>query len=863
MKSLTFLTFAFFALFHRVSCTVLEIENAVRTNIVYNAEIPVRYLSVHFKEHLYIFSVDYFVNEGASIVVSRSGDNGKTWLDDNDAIMSPDDHRCETYSAYVINNKLVLFFYSLHNYMVTSEDGLRWTKPEKISLPHFYGETLYISGTPADVFGDGKRYVYICSKKLPELPYDTKIKAKCILSDDEGKKWNRTKYIYIEGNGRDIYAEKAFFYQNSLYLVAVVDEKKELFFCSELNKTDVHCTPVKLEQMNSYTIEEVGVISNNLSFIVKNEESEVFFATAYDGINVMIQEKELPAGYGFTIVETKDYTSSVFIWQQWDVDVTIIKGFVARKAGCEIPNSENENRVYENAFLPDNTKEDSYSCKMSYLSSETSDDGLYKLFRVRVGKETQFSSNCFTYSFYTDREEKQKLDTMQANTLGTLKKNTRIIQMRNVENVDNLDNMKDIIFYFPVHFGNIFFNGMRTKCSSTDKKFHIYFKFDNLRHTLKVTSTVKRVNHTSIIHTDVKTVNKVKHEVTTNFTDSHNIPTLSDYSVHDNMVVNFSECPKPITTQNYYLPKGTYVIKENKCSVGYLITNFIPQQFSINYIQSAFGLVNTMSIQTTVGGEKYKYEGVDFTNTSPNYVPLKEEFKNAKKINVVVANFSSERTIGLICPVVDTTEHLDCFDEVFNENEKLVKIHSLFKKRKVFVIPKRKILNRDGDGVETLLYMDNLLIKEMRQDMSVVSFTCKCKIQQDVIHIRYIISPYYERSYIINKFVNGKTVLQAEHMYESIPSETKTLPMISNKAVEHSLKPLPLEPVASEPKPLLRRFSDKNENVYAVYTEVSDDLIHVKDDAISKNIHLDKQTIIKTAVVSPKTEEEAGEETRE
>lgn len=810
MNSLTLLFFAFFALFHQVSCK-LEIEDAVRTNIVYNAEIPVHYLSVDFKEHLYIFSVDYFVNEGFSVVVSRSGDNGKTWSDDNDAIISPTGHRCETYSVYVINNKLVLFFYSLNNYVVTSEDGLEWTKPEKIDLSNFYGEALYISGTSADIFGDGKKYVYICTKKLQEPYYDMKIKAKCIISDDEGKTWNRNKYIHVEAVGREVYAEKAFFFQNSLYLVASVDEKKELFVCSELNKTDIHCTHMDLEQMNPYTIEEVGVISNNLSFIVRNEQNEFFFAIAYDGIHLVIQEKQLPSGYGFIIVEAKDDTGSVFIWHNWEVDVIIIKGFVARKAGCEIVNSENENRMYYNAFLPDATKEDSYHCKMSYLNSETSDDGLYKLFYVRVNKETQFNDNCFAYSFYTKIEERKKRDILQLNMLRTIKNNTKIIQIRNITNVENVDNMKDIVFYFPVEFGKFFFNGLMTKCSSTDKKLNIYFKFDNLRHTLKVISTVKHVNDTSKILTHLKTVNNVKPEATINYMHSENNAPLSNYSIHDNMVVKFSECPIPVTTQNYDLPKGTYIIKENKCSVEYLITNYIPEQVSINYTQSIFGSINTMSIQTTVGGEKYKYEGVDFTNSSPNYVPLKEEFKDAKKINVVVANFSSERTIGLICPLVDTAENFDCFDEVFNEKEKLVTIQSLFKKQKVFVIPKRKILNTNENGVETLLYMDNLLIKEMRQHMSTVSFTCKCKVQQQIMHIHYIISPYYERSYIINKFLNGKTeLLQDEHVYETIQSETKTLPMISNTAEEHSLKPSPVETNVSGSKDSTQKIFRQN-----------------------------------------------------
>ncbi|SBT77516.1 6-cysteine protein, putative [Plasmodium ovale] len=722
-------------------------EKEVETNLTYSGE-QIVYARKPFRGKIYAF-ISAKKKCRINVHVSK---NGVNWEDKNDDINVEENNSNGTsiFSVITTADKIIVIFRCANSYyIVRIGDNLMWSIPEEIKFSDFPTEAVpaVYSGSLLFLNSEFEKFILICEKArkngesdegsdnvLYFAPFsEIQLLGRCKLSFDEGKIWkdgvtnlfgdesyNQVKEINLTENHGKLVAKVTY----------VANDEKEItsmvLLCNHLYKNDFFFDYFKLHIPNEYTLENYEIVNSYNLAILKGKNGgylhpsfvynlgETFEPVSmYEGKD---EEHVRLTGTDFQFVAWSNIVVYLF-YLEIDGKTKLVKiNTPVRKAGCEITQEEGKNKEYTSTYSFKNIQGQKI-CKISSSEIETTEDGLYKLFYVKVPNNVSLKKECFLFSFNKELDKKF---------------HTKIIKKRVSKKVSNEIEME---LFFPLYYTTFLYNHKRTYCQLSNN-YQIVVHFDYLRNVLDL-----------------------------NYTQEND--SIAIYS-GDNIVHAKRRHNK---NSNFAFPKGTYITSFLPFEIEYIVSNFISKNMNTT-ITLPHG--SPRKLEFISGGHKHFYYGVDLADASPNYAdkPYKvtlesttEEHdqltnvgKVSKKVDVIVSNFSGDsKIIGLTCPVSTNLEGFQCFDNVYIKRGILVKIEDLFGSNNIFVIPKRKLFTPGGEEVlESLLHLNSHNMEELRKEKSIFHFYCECYIHNELVKVNYYISAYYNESFVKEEITKGE-----------------------------------------------------------------------------------------------------------
>lgn len=723
-----FLSFLLFA----ITCYAdvpSSIAESVKTDLMLSHVSTIHFTEMSFKNKLFRFSVYPLRKDGRSIDISIGSSDGMRWTENREVIGHPGTEMIHVYSTFVINNELYLFFYAGKNYMTKTDDGIHWD----LLLETFKGDfsnTITTSGYPVDLYGNGKKYIFVCTRMVKDAHKHKTRKGECAFSSDKGKTW-MMKYVHLTDEYIHSYILKIFYHNGSLHALVTSDdgEKKYVFGCSESSNRYILCGTLELKYLKNYEIMNVSSTFGYLTMILKSGD-DYFRSVSYDGKRADDIE-QIPNGQFHEIITTDNYSG--LILYETGTDIFMIRNhyrFHDRKAGCQATENYGKNNLYTHRFYPTSKK---FSCYINYTECEDLDDGEFKTFYALIPASLSIDEDCFNYNYLGGVIEKS---------------NTQIIKIKQTLKGGRLGNFKEIQFYFPTSHANLFFNKNTTRCSTTNGKYVISFSFNNIKRTTRINSEFKTNDESYDLDTSYFSL----YDVTTH---PLNGPIESKHMLNAGDFINFSSRLRSDKPENFKLPNGSYLISSKGGVSKFMISNYIPRNVGMEYSQTYQGITKITKMDFADRGDIIPYIGYDFTNTSPNYVYMRDDIHWGPYKVVLLTDFYQPQILGLVCPN-NNLVRFTCFDEVIDQHSRIVKIDSLFGKNSVFLAPKIFMTSeKENYVIESRLYLNSQVVDEMIEKKAVVSFSCRCAVKENAVAVKYIIAPTYTEEYIHRKQANG------------------------------------------------------------------------------------------------------------
>lgn len=703
-----------------------------KTNLFMSRIADTHFLSVSFKNQLYRFSVYALRSDARYIDISIGSIDGTHWTEHREIIGHPGTETMHVNGTFVIDNELYLFFYAGKNYMTKTTDGLDWDLLLQTVRGDFSNPIL-TSGYPVDLYGNDQRYIFICTRMVQDAHKHKTRKGQCEFSSDKGKTWVM-KNIHLLEEYSDAYILKIFYHNGYLHALTSSDKHgKVLFMCHETSASYIECGTEEFKTLKEYEIENISNTFDYLTMVLKLEDS-YYRAVSFDGIRVDNIQK-ITNGERYDIVATTDYSSVLFLD---DTDATkVLKNdpLSERKVGCQYTENNKVNKLYSHRFFPTMKKN---SCTISYTECEDTEDGEFKTFYILLPFNQSLSEECFMYNYVS----------------GVMFQNTtsKIIKIKQTLKTGPSGKYKEIQFYLPKTHSDLFFNRNVTRCATVNGRFIITFIFNNLKKTTRITSDSNTTDGVIDMETKFESLyNQSSLSIEKHKYEEKNLLNAGDF-------IYFTSKSREDGPDNFRFPKGTYMIYSRGGVHKFILSNYIPSTFDMEYSQIYRGIKKSTKIGFGNRGIATRYAGFDLTNSSPNYesIPTESFHRNPSR-TVVLANFKKPQILGLVCPL-SRIQKFTCFDEVYNRNGNLVKIDTIFGRKSVFTAPKINILSENQMNVlESKLYLTQEIIDEMIKMNSVKMFTCKCGLRDTIVKVQFVIAPTFSERQI-SKSIDEQTL---------------------------------------------------------------------------------------------------------
>lgn len=668
-----------------------------------NNDISYVLLKQTFKGNMYAFVIAEPPNTKNKkfITVRTSSDYAKTWTDKSKINTSSD--AIKIFSTYNFGDEIFVIYSSGdETYMAISSDGTNWNSRALRDVNVSKYNPIYFRGNAIDFSEEDRDILFICYREhAVNTNYKLKkMVGKCFLSYDKGEKWSAGVGVYISDYLAGAIAIASFFFNGTLFFKIVQQQNFDFLRCPLLINGDFHCSYYSMESdLIEYQIMDMDSINDFLVVItdksIYGSTDSYTIATSYDGDNFLFDPTPIPKDINHEVISVDEDTAAL-LYTSKDKKIYSIKisGIRKRKSGCEFVPSGKMNEKYLHVFKKDINGV--YSCKLNFLEVDNSEDQLYKVFYINVKRHIKFAPNCFHHSF---------IDADMQNDY------TIIIKMSNKINPNELH---EVTFFLPRRTSEYMFNGMSIMCYSLDKKYKITFVFNNIKNIVVPNMNISNV----------------------------------DLSVRAGEVLQLISCENE-RQGNLNLPVGSYILNSTMKESQYLISVVIDKSYNVSLTCSQ----QNINFSFIKGGEGDIFEGIDFTNVSPNYRHIDVDTNQIRIIEIIVTDFSTEQTLGLICPY-ESVESFKCFDEVYNMNDNLMSIENLFGDEAIFASPKRILFHSGRDSVESTLHLDSAAISVLSKS-DVLFFKCKCKINKKSVFIRFILSATRDEKYIKNQFLKN------------------------------------------------------------------------------------------------------------
>ncbi|CRH00717.1 6-cysteine protein, putative [Plasmodium relictum] len=684
----------------KYSCGEVTFENTTVTNLEFPETDKIFYTNVSFKGKIYAFKISN--DENCTITVNKTSD-GTTWENTNEIKKEEENNNPTIFSIFVKENKLIVIFRCQKYYIAKAEETLVWSLKEieytgfdENALPVFYsGPMVYINIE--------EKIIMFCMKKTTG---DNNIKAqtkildtnaylliRCAISNDEGLKWENATNIYTSKEINDKEEIRLSKFEGKLLVKVSKETLGEYFLCDMMHQNNIYCISIMPKIYNTYSLKNLEEV-NNYIFSVAKKGKYFYPCVIYNRDEVFKpNENNKIEGSNYEFIFANK--SNVFLFYgKSDNKVHVIKITApTRKMGCELTENNQSNKKYTYAFTGISNKK---VCEVPSSEIGTTEDGSYKIFYVKLPHNIELTSDCFSFPENGVNETKTIL----------VKKNIN----------DSKTSEKEIEFFYPVNHIKFLFAGY-VYCILSNN-YEISLKFDDMR----------------------------------NFTDISYIEDDSPFSVYSNDILVFPSS-KNYPTNTYNLPKGSYSFSLDNYINYYVISNLISSESTTNLPS---GGNETKSVRFIKGGKSYSYEGIDLTDSSPNYKLVNTNITEDKTIDVIIAEFNDEKTVGLVCPL--SQENFECFHKVYNNSEELVRIEEVFDSEDIFVFPTKLLYKGDETALETILHLNKRNVDKLNHDKNIVHFHCRCQVNNHSVKVYYHISAHHNEEFIQNELNSQRNV---------------------------------------------------------------------------------------------------------
>ncbi|CAC9699243.1 6-cysteine protein [Plasmodium sp. DRC-Itaito] len=727
-------------------------EQKVETNLSYKEDGDVVYGHREFKGSVYAF-LGY---DKCTIEVHKTV-NGIDWEKKTDIKISGNNTIATVYSIFTTEQKMILIFKCDNKYYITqNQEGLEWSDPKLINVSNLTSTdstAAVYSGSLLSMNNDFEKYILICENHSQnytnvidqEYMKEIRLLGKCIISFDEGNTWkNELMNLYSDEGYTKINTLRLSDYGGKILVkgtnVQNLDKKIRsiILLCSNLHEWKLFCGLPTIRFTKDISVENMTYLNSYHLAILKNQ-NKLQLAFTYDLFETFDPQylnTEFNGDFHEFVLAHDKMVYLFFHGKDKKINVIKIKT-VQRKIGCELNTNDTVNKIYTYTYkYIYNNNLSPKTCKVPSSHLKYSSDGLYKLFEVRLPKDIKVTDNCFRYSFLSDLNSKY---------------HTTIIKTRSIK---KLEDYVEVQFHFPIYYTKFLYNYKSTYCVLSNN-YRIVVEFDYIHNHIDLdfpfdTDTVNLYSNDSVIHA---------FRNNTNETHKHNFP------------------------------KGTYMTSYFSYEKEYIISNYIENKFSTTFTI----LTQTkMNVNFIPGGQKYIYEGIDLTDSSPNYELSLSSVPDNQNVDIFVSKFDHNKTLGFVCPVKSSYDGLNCFDNVYIKNKTLVKIEYLFGGNDIFVVPQRRIYKPEGTAMETLLYLNENNVKKLKDDKSIIHFYCECNVNNKLIKVNYYISPFYDEN-SIKQEIRKKD--QEKHIIN------KSIPKNENEIVFNNEKVVPL---SNEPEEIIQ-----------------------------------------------------------
>ncbi|CRG93999.1 6-cysteine protein, putative [Plasmodium gallinaceum] len=717
----------------------LTFEDTKITNLEFPSNNKIVYTSVNFKGKIYAFKIES--DEKCTIKVHKTTD-GTEWESSEEIKKNEINKKPTIFSIFVTKDKLIVIFRCTKYYIAIAEEDLTWSLKEignsgfnENDVPAFY------SGPLVHIRSEREKFIMMCIKKTETdthaqaevniLGTPSNLLGRCKISYDEGVNWEDTMNIYNSQKLLNNEELRLTIIGGNIF-VKVRNQTEEEFSCSFMHKNDIYCTSFKPKLANDYTLQNYEEI-NNYYFSIAKKSEELYPCAIYNSNETFqpdTNRKFNDSHYEFVLAnETKVF----LFYRKDDNKVHVIKiNIPERKRGCELTTDNASNKAYTYGFADIDSKK---TCVVPTSEIETTKDGLYKVFYFKHPQKVTVNEDCFSHVF----------DAADSN-----KKKTTLIKKKIVKNEENLT---EIEFFFPVNHSNFVFNHSHVYCTFSDES-RIDVNFNDLR----------------------------------NLTDLSKIQGGGPISVYTEDILVF-KTSADYPNNTYQLPNGSYLFSLSSDSNGYVISNVIPSDSTTSL---PYGESDTKQVKFIHGGNAYTYEGIDLTGASPNYKVVDTKITENKTIDVIVTDLGIEKTIGLVCPV-SGAEDFVCFDKVYNNNDKLVRIEDVFNSEDIFVVPHKSLYNANIKVLETILHLNKRNIDKLKDDQSDIHFYCKCNVNNHSVKVYYHISAHHSKEHIQNELTRQRTPVDPMIGTPSVIGGSQNVP----PSQSGSSSPNRLEPTSS------------------------------------------------------------------
>lgn len=752
LKICIFLSLVSFLLQCKNTLANVTFEQKVQTNLSHDKNGDIVYGHREFKGGIYAF-LGY---DNCTIQVNKTV-NGIDWNEKKDVKVSGNNNIAVVYSIFTSEEKMILIFKCDNKFYITKYGKeFKWSDPKVIDVSNVIGTNTtpaVYSGSLLSMNNDFEKYILVCENHSQnyinvvdqEYMREIRLLGKCMLSFDEGNNWkNEVMNLYSDEGYTKINTLRLSDYGGKILVKGTNAQnlnqtiRSIILLCSNLHDWKLFCGLPTIRFRKDISVENLTYLNTYHLAIVKNEDKLqlAFTYDLFETFDPQYLNTEFN-GVSHYFVLAPDEMVYLFYHGNEKKNYVIKIKTVPRKIGCELNTNDTVNTIYTYTYkYIYNNKLSAKTCKVPSSHLKYSSDGLYKLFEVRLPKDIKVTENCFRYSFLSDLNNKY---------------HTTIIKTRVI---NKLEDYVEVQFHFPIYYTKFLYNYKSTYCVLSNN-YRIVVEFDYIRNHIDLdfpfdTDTVKLYSNESVTHAFRNNTEK---------------------------------------THVHKFPKGTYMTSYFSYEKEYVISNYIEKPFSTTFTI----LTQTqMNVHFMAGGQKYKYEGIDLTDSSPNYELSLNSLSDSQNVDIFVSKFDNNKTIGFVCPVKSSYDGLNCFDNVYIKNKTLVKIEYLFGENDIFVVPQRRIYKTEGTAMESLLYLNNNNVKKLIDDKSIIHFYCECNVNNNVIKVNYYISPFYDEN-SIKQEINKKD--------QEIPMINKTIPQDEKDILFNNEKVVPL---SNEPQEIIQ-----------------------------------------------------------
>lgn len=621
------------------------------------------------------------------------------WQTEKFNILCPQQISCTVNSLFTIENTMYLILKSDKSIYITSKEvGSEWTKAKDTGIKDEKNRILSYNG-PAFEFPGSSTFdksLFICIEEdYPiDLKRNTRDTAKCFISNDNGATWNENNKISIP----ELYYEdsiKSMFYFSGNIHFRLHNNKRNIsriMKCTTQLNGHLLCVKKECEGINGYELIDINIVNGYLVAVWKKNVL-YYFSISYDGIRFS-NFKEVPVGEHYSFLFFGNSEGGLYIHNNKTISLYSVKELSNRNVGCEMVEENEPNTKMTHRFVKN--ENGIYMCEINAMESSIIENTSNKHFFVSTKEPINFKNACFIKEFEGYPDEQY----------------IRLIKDISSIQIDQLPKKKEYEFYFPQRYENYVFNGEIISCVSTDQKHVVNFVFNT-------------------------TVNK-------HFIRNFHMKEHDTYNVNVNEILHFQDCSFTEDDLDFKLPNGSIVVGSHWPHVQRFL---LPQKINET---------TTSSISTFCGDEKYQinivfnkgsvhkvpvYNGVAFIIQSPNYTIVKENIQKDETIDVYIAEFTEEKTLGLICPA-ENEQSIECFNQMYDLNYNPGSFGQLFAdSKKKFFLPQRQLYHHKQTMIESTLFLNNDMITKLKESDKIMSLRCFCIVNYHEVQIRYHVAP--------------------------------------------------------------------------------------------------------------------------